>query len=81
MRLYVFGLKHKKLQFKFWCEYKYIEGRRLIEQIIISAVFTLLFSGAAIAQLTLEQQAAKDRGVALYKQSDWYDSQPLLRIV
>ena len=56
-----------------------IKGQTLINQIVISTVFTLLFSGAAIAQLTQEQQAAKDRGIALYKQSDWYDSQPLLQ--
>jgi hypothetical protein len=30
--------------------------------------------------LTHEQQAAKDKGLVLYNQSDWYDSQPLLRI-
>ncbi|MDF3136103.1 tetratricopeptide repeat protein [Pseudomonas extremaustralis] len=56
-----------------------IKGQTLINQVIISAVFTLLFSSAAAAQLTPEQQAAKDRGIALYKQSDWYDSQPLLK--
>ena len=55
------------------------KGQTLINQTIISIAFTLLFSCAAVAQLTPEQQAAKDRGIALYKQSDWYDSQPLLK--
>ncbi|MDY7064211.1 hypothetical protein PsexTeo8_06160 [Pseudomonas extremaustralis] len=56
-----------------------IKGQTLINYIVVSTVFTLLFSSAAAAQFTPEQQAAKDRGIALYKQSDWYDSQPLLQ--
>jgi uncharacterized protein len=52
----------------------------LIKQIIISIVLNIFFSCSAVAQLTHEQQAAKDKGLTLYNQSDWYDSQPLLQI-
>ena len=52
----------------------------MISQVVISIVLTLFFSSFALAQLTHEQQAAKDKGLVLYNQSDWYDSQPLLRI-
>jgi uncharacterized protein len=40
----------------------------------------LVFSCSAFAQLTPDQEAAKDQGLVLYQQSDWYDSQPLLEI-
>ncbi|EZI23385.1 tetratricopeptide repeat protein [Pseudomonas extremaustralis] len=52
----------------------------MIKQIIISIVLNIFFSCSAVAQLTHEQQAAKDKGLTLYNQSDWYDSQPLLQI-
>ena len=52
----------------------------MISQVVISIVLTLFFSSFALAQLMHEQQAAKDKGLELYNQSDWYDSQPLLRI-
>ena len=38
----------------------------------------LLLSSFSWADLTSEQ--ARDKGLALYQQSDWYDSQPLLQI-
>lgn len=49
---------------------------------LLKVTLALLFSlaGSAWAQLTPEQQAAKEKGLTLYQQSDWYDSQPLLRI-
>lgn len=40
----------------------------------------MLFSGSVFAQLTSEEEAARNKGIVLYKQSDWYDSQPLLEI-
>ncbi|WP_240920538.1 hypothetical protein [Metapseudomonas otitidis] len=44
-------------------------------------IATLYFiAGLAWAGLTPEQRAAKDKGLALYQQSDWYDSQPLLQL-
>ncbi|WP_165673883.1 tetratricopeptide repeat protein [Metapseudomonas otitidis] len=44
-------------------------------------IATLYFiAGLAWADLTPEQRAAKDKGLALYQQSDWYDSQPLLQL-
>ena len=52
----------------------------MIKKIIISIVLNIFFSCSAVAQLTHEQQAAKDKGLTLYNQSDWYDSQPLLQI-
>jgi hypothetical protein len=50
--------------------------------ILRTFAFVLLFAltGSAWAQLTPEQQVAKERGLILYQQSDWYDSQPLLQI-
>ena len=47
---------------------------------IAGALFSLFFSYAAFAQLSQKQQMARDNGVALYQQSDWYDSRPLLKI-
>ncbi|NUU38765.1 tetratricopeptide repeat protein [Pseudomonas sp. C2B4] len=45
---------------------------------IIVLVLAILFSCSAVAKLTQEQKTAKEKGIALYQQSDWYDSQPLL---
>lgn len=43
------------------------------------AAWGLLFSvGIASAELNNELREARDRGIALYKQRDWYDSQPYL---
>jgi len=50
----------------------------LIKQIAFSLILIFSFIGTAFAELTPEQQAARDEGLALYQQSDWYDSQPLL---
>ncbi|RON65329.1 tetratricopeptide repeat protein [Pseudomonas fluorescens] len=48
----------------------------------ITTFFLYLFvlPCSAFPQLTVEQQSAKERGLILYQQSDWYDSQPLLEI-
>ena len=53
---------------------------RVVKQFAIGLVLALTFVSTAFAQLTPEQQAARDKGLALYQQSDWYDSQPLLQI-
>jgi uncharacterized protein len=52
----------------------------LIKTFAICLVLALTLVSTAFAQLTPEQQAARDKGLALYQQSDWYDSQPLLQI-
>ncbi|SER99108.1 hypothetical protein SAMN03159444_05595 [Pseudomonas sp. NFACC02] len=52
----------------------------MIKPIFTSLLLLTLFSGSAFAQLTSEEQQARDKGIVLYKQSDWYDSQPLLEI-
>lgn len=52
----------------------------MIKLTLIGALCGLLFSTAAVAQLTAPQQAARDKGLVLYQQSDWYDSQPLLQV-
>ncbi len=46
----------------------------------VALVALLSVASSAWAQLTPEQLAAKEKGLILYQQSDWYDSQPLLRI-
>lgn len=51
----------------------------MIKRFTIGVIFWLA-SGAVLAQLTAEQETAKSKGLALYQQSDWYDSQPLLEI-
>lgn len=52
----------------------------MIKKNIISALFAVFFSCTVAAQLTTAQQTAKNKGIELYQQSDWYDSQPLLTI-
>ncbi|SEB42481.1 hypothetical protein SAMN05216178_0177 [Pseudomonas saponiphila] len=52
----------------------------MIKQTLIGALCALLLSTSAMAQLTAPQQAARDKGLVLYQQSDWYDSQPLLQV-
>ena len=52
----------------------------MISKIFIGSLFAICCSFVAAAQLSHEQQTARDKGVALYQQSDWYDSQPLLKI-
>ena len=41
---------------------------------------SLALCGTASAELTSTQKNARDKGIALFHQSDWYDSQPLLEI-
>lgn len=50
----------------------------MINKIISGLLFSLLISSTAFAHLTPEQKSAKEKGLILYQQSDWYDSQPLL---
>jgi TPR repeat protein len=45
-----------------------------------SFLLLALFSDTVLARLTPEEEAARDKGIVLYKQSDWYDSQPFLEI-
>jgi hypothetical protein len=52
---------------------------RVVKPFAIGLVLALTSISAAFAQLTPEQQAARDKGLALYQQRDWYDSQPLLQ--
>ncbi|BAQ82037.1 tetratricopeptide repeat protein [Pseudomonas sp. St29] len=52
----------------------------MIKCTLIGALCALLFSTIAVAQLTESQQAARDKGLVLYQQSDWHDSQPLLQV-
>ena len=56
-----------------------MEKPRLIKFLTSTVLLTLALSGPALAQLTPAQQSARDKGIALYQQSDWYDSQPLLQ--
>jgi TPR repeat protein len=50
----------------------------LINKIIFGLLLSVLLPCAAFAKITPEQQSAKEKGLILYQQSDWYDSQPLL---
>ena len=50
----------------------------MINKLIFSIFISVFFSCTAFAQLTQEQESAKEKGLTLYQQSDWYDSQPLL---
>ena len=52
----------------------------MIKQIITRFLLLTLFPASAFAQLTSDEEIARDKGIVLYKQSDWYDSQPLLEI-
>ncbi|WP_321359693.1 sel1 repeat family protein [Pseudomonas extremaustralis] len=52
----------------------------MINKIITGALLSMFFLCNAFAQLTHEQQMARDQGITLYKQSDWHDSQRLLQI-
>ncbi|QHC95168.1 hypothetical protein PspR84_11105 [Pseudomonas sp. R84] len=47
-------------------------------KLVLITLLSTLFPCTAFAQLTQEQQLAKEKGLTLYQQSDWYDSQPLL---
>ncbi|WP_414159306.1 hypothetical protein ACMGG8_05960 [Pseudomonas sp. BNK-45] len=43
----------------------------MIKRTLIGALCALLISTTAMAQLTAQQQAARDKGLVLYQQSDW----------
>lgn len=43
-------------------------------------LLTLLLANPVFAELTSKQKQSRVHGLALYQQSDWYDSQPLLEI-
>lgn len=48
--------------------------------IYIINLYSIFLFTPAFAQLTTEQLLARNNGIILYQQSDWYDSQPLLKI-
>ena len=50
----------------------------MTNKIIFGLLLSVFISSTAFAQLTQEQKSAKEKGLTLYQQSDWYDSQPLL---
>lgn len=52
----------------------------MIKKTILTALILFLLPCLAHAQLTSEQRKAKEKGLELYQQSDWYDSQPLLKV-
>lgn len=52
----------------------------MIKKVIIGALCSIFFSCGAFAQLTHEQQVARNKGIELYQQSAWDDAQPLLLI-
>jgi len=52
----------------------------LIQKILAIISCSILFPDSVFAKLTTEQEAAKEKGILLHQQSDWYDSQPLLKI-
>ncbi|NUU38764.1 tetratricopeptide repeat protein [Pseudomonas sp. C2B4] len=51
----------------------------MIKKLCTVALCTLFFSCISVAQLPHEQQVAKEKGITLFKQSNWYESQPLLK--
>ncbi|NUU38766.1 tetratricopeptide repeat protein [Pseudomonas sp. C2B4] len=51
-----------------------------MNNLFISVFLSMLFSNVCAAEPTNSQTAARDKGIALYQQSNWYDSQPLLKI-
>lgn len=52
----------------------------MIKTIYAIILYSIFLSTSAFAELTSDQQVAKNKGLILYQQSDWYDSQPLLKI-
>ena len=52
----------------------------MIKKIFISAALFLLSASTAFAELTTQQQAARDKGIILFKQSAWDSAQPPLKI-
>jgi TPR repeat protein len=52
----------------------------LIKNLIFAVLASVIFCSSAVAELTTTQKTARDSGIALFQQSDWYDSQPPLKI-
>jgi TPR repeat protein len=52
----------------------------LIKKAFIGAMLFIFSASFAQADLSAELIIARDKGITLFKQSDWYDSQPLLQI-
>lgn len=52
----------------------------MIKKLFFGALTSVIFCSSAAAELTASQKTAKDSGIALFRQSDWYDSQPPLNI-
>lgn len=52
----------------------------MIKKLLFGALATVIFCSYAFAELTTAQKTAKNSGIALFHQSNWYDSQPLLKI-
>jgi TPR repeat protein len=52
----------------------------LTKIIYIIILYSIFLFTPVFAQLTTEQLVTRNKGIILYQQSDWYDSQPLLKI-
>ncbi len=52
----------------------------MIKNLIFAVLASVIFCGSAAAELTTTQKTARDSGISLFQQSDWYDSQPPLKI-
>ncbi|UFQ01319.1 tetratricopeptide repeat protein [Pseudomonas fitomaticsae] len=52
----------------------------MIRNFIGAFWLSLIFCSSATAEFNPAQKTARDSGIALFRQSDWYDSQPLLTI-
>ena len=52
----------------------------MIKRLFIGAMLSILWTSFALAELTPEQQIARDRGIILFKQSAWDSAQPPLRM-
>ena len=50
----------------------------MTNKIITFFLFSIFFSGYAVAEITPEQQIAKEQGLALFQQNNWHKSQLLL---
>ncbi|MFI8648063.1 tetratricopeptide repeat protein [Pseudomonas iridis] len=58
----------------------HIKDQALIKKLFFGVLASVIFCSSAAAELTASQKTAKDSGIALFRQSDWYDSQPPLNI-
>ena len=52
----------------------------MIKNLLFAAMASVIFCSSAIAELTTMKKTAKDSGIALFHQSDWYNSQALLKV-